>query len=459
MNILAQVALLPNGWAKNVFVSFDADGGLIDQVIPEPGPELLSSVAVNVPILLPAPVNVHSHAFQRAMAGLTEHQGPNADDNFWTWRNLMFRFLEQLTPEHVESITALVQMEMLESGYATNVEFHYLHHQTDGTPFDNPAEMCDRVIAATQQTGIGLTLLPVHYQFGGCDQRGLGAGQIRFGTGMPQFQDLHSRAAKSLKQLSRDCRMGLAPHSLRAVGVEQLKELVSWAGDDPIHLHLAEQIAEVEEVVKSRGLRPVEWLLENVEVDGQFCLIHCTQMLAHETESLARTGAVAGLCPITESNLGDGIFDCVRWLSENGKLAVGSDSNVRISLSEELRTLDYSQRLRDHSRAPFATPEKSSGRAMFDAMVAGGAQAAGRDSGRIEAGRLADLLALADDNVYLSGAEGDQILDRFIFAGDDSLVAEVWSAGRHVVTGGKHVQHDQIVSRYLDVAKQLMSAI
>ena len=215
-----------------------------------------------------------------------------------------------------------------------------------------------------------------------------------------------------------------------------------------MHLHLAEQIAEVEEVQAAWGRRPVEWMLDNVELSAQWCMIHCTQMLPHETEGLAKSGAIAGLCPITESSLGDGIFDGVSWLKHNGNLAIGSDSNIRISLSEELRTLDYSQRLRDHSRAALATKNKSTARNLFDHILAGGAKAANRECGGIETGLWADLIALDANHIDLHGRIGDMLLDSWVFAGDDRMVREVWSAGRHLVTNGCHRHRAEIEQKY-----------
>jgi len=442
--LYAAQALLPDGWMNNVLVEIRADGH-IDKVTPVAEPP---ANARGVGILLPAPVNVHSHAFQRAMAGLTERRGPDPSDSFWTWRQLMFRFLDRLTPAHVEAIAAFVQMEMLEAGYATNVEFHYLHHQPGGRPYDNLAEMSERFIAATAQTGIGLTLLPVQYQFGGCDKRELGPGQIRFGNDAERYTALFESARTSLEQLPLDSQIGVAPHSLRAVSRESLPELVALGRDQPFHMHLAEQIAEVEEVQAAWHRRPVEWLLDNIDVRENWCLIHCTQMLPHETIGLAKSKAVAGLCPITESSLGDGIFDGVRWLENGGRIAIGSDSNVRIALAEELRTLDYSQRLRDHSRAALATPTKSTGRRLLDAILRGGAQAAGRNCGRIAPGALADLMVLDDTAVDLDGRQGDTLLDSYIFAGSDQMVTDVWSAGRHNVQRGAHIDHAAITERY-----------
>ncbi|WP_026479087.1 formimidoylglutamate deiminase [Ahrensia sp. 13_GOM-1096m] len=451
--IWAKTALLADGWANDVRVEFDTRGKIISATKDQP------EEGTKVGVLLPAPPNVHSHAFQRAMAGLTERRGPDPSDSFWTWRQLMFRFLDRLTPDHVEGIAAFVQMEMLEAGYATNVEFHYLHHQAGGTPYANLAEMSERIAAAASLTGIGLTLLPVHYQYGGCDKRPLGAGQIRFGNDFERFAKLHDQARGIIGLMPNDCTFGLAPHSLRAVAPEDIKQALELAGNHPIHMHLAEQIPEVEEVKSHYGARPVEWFLENCEPGPNWCLIHCTQMEPHETAGLAQSGAVAGLCPITESSLGDGTFDGVRWFNENGAIAIGSDSNIRISLSEELRTLDYSQRLRDNTRAALATPNLSTGRRLFEAANHGGAIAAGRKCGVIAKDYLADLIALDYDCVDLAAKSGDTILDTYIFAGDDRMVKEVWSAGRHVVTNGAHMKREKITNRFKEIMRQLGDAI
>lgn len=446
----AAQALTDAGWADDVRVTIDAAGRI---AAVEPGAPKAADHVLD--ILVPAPANAHSHAFQRAMAGLTERRGPNPRDTFWTWRDLMFRFLDRLTPDHVEAIAAFVQMEMLEAGYATNVEFHYLHHQPGGRPYDDPAEMAGRIAAAAGRTGIGLTLLPVHYQFGGCDRRPLGPGQIRFGTDAEGFARLHAASAAVLKGLPGDCRIGVAPHSLRAVAPEAIADLVALAPEGPVHMHLAEQVAEVEEVRAALGARPVEWVLDHVGPDRRFTFIHCTQMEPAETGGLARSGAVAGLCPITESSLGDGIFDGVRWLAAGGQIAIGSDSNIRIALSEELRTLEYSQRLRDRSRAVLATPEASTGRRLYEAAARGGAAAAGRATGAIAPGLFADLVALDGDHADLAGRRGDTVLDSFIFAGDDRMVRDLWSAGRHLVRDGRHVARDGIVAGYRRVMQEL----
>lgn len=448
VTIWAEQALLPQGWARAVAV--EVEGGRITAVSPGAAP-----VGQRVGALLPAPANLHSHAFQRAMAGLTEARGPDPGDSFWTWRRLMFRFLDQLTPEDVEAIAAFVQMEMLEAGFGASVEFHYLHHAPGGVPYADLAEMSGRIAAGAQASGIGLTLLPVLYQYGGCDRRALGPGQIRFGNDPDRFARLAEGAGAALRALSGDARLGIAPHSLRAVTPEGLALAAALRPEAPLHMHLAEQVAEVDEVQAVHGARPVEWLLDRMQVDARWCLIHCTQMARPETLALAATGAVAGLCPITESSLGDGIFDGVAWTGAGGAFGIGSDSNIRIALAEELRTLDYSQRLRDRSRAALATPRKSTGRVLFETAARGGAQAAGRDGGVIAAGKLADLTALDTGRIDLEGLAGDTLLDAWIFAGDDRAVSDVWSAGRHLVRRGRHIRRDAIAAAYRHTLQRL----
>ena len=334
--IWARQALTPEGWVEGLRVETDAAGRIAAASAGRP------AEGHRVGVLLPAPANAHSHAFQRAMAGLTERRGPAAD-SFWTWRELMFRFLDRIDPDQIEAIAAFVQMEMAEAGYGASVEFHYLHHRPGGAPYDRLAETSERIAAAASRSGIGLTLLPVLYRFGGCDGRPLGPGQVRFGNDSDRFARLVEDARAALRALPADAALGTAPHSLRAVAPEDVAAAAAMAGDGPVHMHLAEQVAEVEEVraarVGARGARstaPVEWALGHLDLGPRWCLIHCTQMEPAETEGLARTGAVAGLCPLTEASLGDGVFDGVRFLGAGGRIAVGSDSNIRISLTEEL---------------------------------------------------------------------------------------------------------------------------
>ncbi len=453
ISLFASTALLPSGWANDVRVTIGADG-LISSV------ELDSNAQPadqRVAILLPAPTNIHSHAFQRAMAGLTEGRGPDGSDSFWTWRKLMYRFMEQLEPDEVEAIAAFVQMEMLEAGYAGSVEFHYLHHQPGGAPYAKLGELSERIVAAAATSGIGLTLAPVLYQYGGCDGRALNERQARFGNDFDRFAKLWEEARTSLAALPADARMAVAPHSLRAVGKDSLAACAALSPADPIHIHIAEQVGEVEEVVAAWGQRPVEWLYAHHAVDARWTLIHATQMEPHETEMVAASGGVAGLCPITEANLGDGIFDGVRYVAAGGTFAIGSDSNIRISLAEELRALEYSQRLRDKGRAMLAEQGRSAGRLMLEEGARGGAISAGRDAGQIAPGKLADLVALDGEATALIGRHGDQIIDSWIFAGDDRLVSDVWSAGRHQVRDGQHIARETITDRYRAVLRSLTS--
>jgi formimidoylglutamate deiminase len=450
-HVWAETALTPDGWLQNVLITVEE--GRIASVTPGAAPQ-----GTQVGCLLPAPANAHSHAFQRAMAGLTERRGPDPSDSFWTWRQLMFRFLDRITPEQVQAIAGFVQMEMLEAGYGTNVEFHYLHHQTGGETYEQISEKSNRIAAAADLSGIGLTLLPVFYQTGGLDGRALTSGQQRFGNDAERFARLAEGARARIAAGPADWGFGIAPHSLRATPAGALAEVIGLAPEGPIHMHLAEQKAEVEEVLAATGKRPVEWVLDHLSPDRRWHFIHCTQMEPHETEGLARSGATAVLCPLTEASLGDGIFDGVRFLNAGGRIAIGSDSNIRISLAEELRQLDTSQRLRDHSRAALATPDHSTGRRLFDAVSAGGAAAAGRQTGALSPGLWADMMTLDTSHPDLEGMQGDTILDSYIFAGDDCMVRDVWSAGRHMVRDGRHIHRDAIEAAYRAAVKDLRAA-
>ncbi len=450
--LFAPVALTPDGWAENCRVGIARSGRIAaveTAATPQPGDDVLAGR-----ILLAAPANLHSHAFQRAMAGLTESRGPDEQDSFWTWRRLMYRFVERLDPDQIEAIAALSYMEMLEAGYASVGEFHYLHHRPGGGAYDDPAETSARIAAAALETGIGLTHLPVLYARGGADGRPLQGGQLRFGCDLDRFAALFEAAARVVAGLPADARIGVAPHSLRAVPPDMLAD-VARLTDGPVHIHIAEQLGEVEEISAACGARPVEWLLANADVDQRWCAVHATHMTAAETAALARSGAVAGLCPITEANLGDGIFNGSDFLAAGGAFGIGSDSNVRIALAEELRTLEYSQRYRAHARAVLCAPGKSVGRTLYDAALAGGARALGRDSGAIAAGQWADLSALNADNPALADLAGDTLLDAWIFAGGDNAVSDVWSAGRQVVADGRHVKRQEIEARCRERTKGL----
>ena len=451
--IFANRALLATGWAENV--RLDIDNGRI------------AAIAVNaasqpddivVDTLLPALANLHSHSFQRAMAGMTEYRLAGRD-SFWTWRELMYRFTEHLTPEQIEAIAAQTFMEMQENGYASVGEFHYIHHQPGGAPYGDVAELSNRICAAAVATGIGLTHLPVLYTYGGAGAQELQPGQLRFGNSVDQFVRLVERASQAVGALPADCTIGIAPHSLRATSPDDLAAVLGAHGAGPIHIHISEQPREVEEIQNWLGARPVEWLLANHPVDQNWCLIHATHMTEAETIDMARSGAVAGLCPVTEANLGDGPFNGKSYLEAGGAFGVGSDSNVLISLTEELRTLEYSQRLRDLARNVLVVGEGSVGHALYCGAAQGGAQALGRGSGQIAQGAWADLMAIDSSDPALCALNSAQLLDGLVFAAKDRVVTDLWSAGRHAVRAGRHVDRAKITKAYREAISSLIAAI
>jgi formimidoylglutamate deiminase len=451
--IFAKQALLPSGWANNVRVEIER--GVISCITPNSNRNL-SDVLVDT--LLPALANVHSHSFQRFMAGMTEQRSAGKD-NFWSWRDLMYRFASLLTPEHIEAVAAQVFMEMQEAGYASVGEFHYVHHQQGGPHYDNIAELSHRVFAAAQTTGIGLTHLPVLYTYGGAGKAPLSDGQLRFGNSVDQFLKLFEAAQKHLAQLPADCRMGIAPHSLRATSPEDLKSVLAAHEGCPVHIHIAEQTKEVDDVQAWLGTRPVEWLLNNFNIDANWCLIHATHMSESETVALAKSGAVVGLCPLTEANLGDGIFNGADYIKAGGAFGIGSDSNVQIALGGELRMLEYSQRLRDRARNVMVVREGSVGHSLYTKAAIGGAQALGRNAGSIETGKFADLVAVNSTNPQLCALTQNQVLDGIVFAGRDDVVSDVWSAGRHVVKDGRHINRDMIIAHYKKAVLSLLAKV
>ena len=449
--IFARRAFLPSGWVEDVRVTIS--DGRIGTVASNARAQADDT---QVDVLLPALANLHSHAFQRAMAGRTEVRALGRE-SFWTWREIMYRFLERLTPDQMQAIAAMVYVEMQESGFASVGEFHYVHHQPGGAAYADRAEMSARIMAAAAETGIGLTHLPVLYSYGGAGKAPLAGGQLRFGNDVDGFARLLEAARGHAAGMAADTAVGIAPHSLRATCPEDLAAALPLAGAGPVHIHVAEQPKEVEDISAWLGARPVEWLLANAPVDGRWCPIHATHMTAAETGGLARSGAVAGLCPITEANLGDGPFNGPGWIAAGGAFGVGSDSNVRISLVEELRTLEYSQRLRDLQRNVLVPGEGSVGAFLYRGAATGGARALGRDAGEIAAGRLADLLALDGDHPALCGLAGDQLLDGLAFAAPDGVVTDLWSAGRHQVRAGRHVARDEVVAGYRQAVASLLA--
>jgi formimidoylglutamate deiminase len=440
-------ALLPTGWARSVRVEI-AEGRIV-RVETEASPQREDE---RQSIALPGLANVHSHGFQRGMAGLAEYRGAS-DDDFWSWREVMYRFLDHLNPDDVEAINAMAYVEMLEGGFTHVGEFHYLHNDADGARYANPAEMAERVVAAADATGIGLTLLPVFYahsDFGGAPPK---HGQRRFLSDIDSFAKL-LEASKSA--LPSDAVLGVAPHSLRAVTAAELQALRALHPAGPIHIHAAEQVKEVEASLAFSGARPVEWLLNNAGVDARWCLIHATHMTDWETDSLAKSGAVAGLCPVTEANLGDGIFPALRYLAAGGRVGIGTDSNILIGAAEELRALEYSQRLNHRARNVLADDQQPSvGGRLFSAALSGGAQALGISSG-IATGMRADIVTLNLEHPSLYGRTGDQLLDSWIFAANKDCIDAVWRHGRKLVSEGRHIAAEPIKTRYKKVLKRIM---
>ena len=444
-------ALLPQGFVHNVRLGIE--GGVIAAVETDAAP---TGRDERHAIGLPGMQNLHSHAFQRGMAGLAEIRGP-ASDSFWTWRDVMYRFAHRMSPDDVEAMAAELYVEMLEAGFTRVGEFHYLHHDHDGTPYADIAEMSARIAAAAQTTGIGLTLLPVFYAHGGFGGAPPNAGQRRFINDLDNFARLLDGARRALQPLD-GAILGVAPHSLRAATEEELADLVPLSRSGPIHIHVAEQTKEVEDCVAWSGARPVEWLLSHAPVDHRWCLIHATHMTQAETEAMAKSRAVAGLCPITEANLGDGIFAATEFVAAGGEYGVGSDSNVLVGLPDELRQLEYSQRLRHRARNVMAPGEGSStGRTLYEAALTGGSHALGVDTSGIAAGASADLVSLDATHPALVSRAGDAILDGMIFAARDRLVDCVWRGGRQLVEGGRHQKRDLCLARFRAVMEKLLA--
>ncbi|TDH61450.1 formimidoylglutamate deiminase [Dankookia rubra] len=429
----ARAALLPDGWAADVLVAADA-AGTITAVTPGAPPgaadRLRGAVVPGVP-------NLHSHAFQRAMAGGAERRSPAGQDSFWTWRDTMYRFVGRLTPEDAEAVAAQLYVELLEWGFTGVAEFHYLHHQPDGTAYAEPAEMALRHLAAARRAGIGITLLPSLYRHGGIFGRDPVPGQRRFLNDLDPYLRI-LEACRAAIAGDPQSAVGMAPHSLRAVTPAMLQAVAALPG--PIHIHAAEQLREVAECEAATGARPVRWLLDNAPVDARWCLIHATHMDAAECAALAATGAVAGLCPSTEASLGDGTFPLRGYLEAGGRLGIGTDSHVGTSPRDELRQLECSQRLALHERA-VATSEAAPhpGRLLLEAALAGGAQASGRPLGGIAPGLRCDLVELDDEHPSLLGRTGDSLLDAWVFSGQANPVRTVVVGAKRVVEAGRHV--------------------
>ncbi|WP_374979194.1 formimidoylglutamate deiminase [Pseudomonas solani] len=443
-------ALLPQGWARDVRFEVAADGRL-SRV--EAGATADGTERLNGPVV-PGMPNLHSHAFQRAMAGLAEVAG-DPNDSFWTWRDLMYRLVGRMEPEQVEVIARQLYIEMLKAGFTGVAEFHYLHHDRDGRPYADPAELALRISQAASRTGIGLTLLPVLYSHAGFGGQAPNEGQRRFINSTDGYLALQQRLRAALPAGQV---LGTCFHSLRAVTPEQIGAvLAADPGDTPIHIHIAEQRKEVDDCLAWSGRRPLQWLYENVDVDPRWCLVHATHAEADEVEAMARSGAVAGLCLTTEANLGDGIFPAVDYLAQGGRFGIGSDSHVSVSPVEELRWLEYGQRLRDQRRNRLHQANQPRvGDALYQAALSGGAQALGQPTGALAAGQRADWLVLDGNDPYLATAQDDALLNRWLFAGGDRQVRDVMVAGRWVVQDGRHPEEEATAREFAGVLRSLL---
>jgi formimidoylglutamate deiminase len=461
----ADNAWLPQGWSANV--RLDVERGTLRAVDEDTAADDAEHLGRFV---LPGMPNLHSHAFQRAMAGLAERRAGGAfadpassqEDSFWTWRETMYAFAGRVGPEELRAIAAQLYVEMLKAGYTQVCEFHYLHHQPDGKAYADPAAMSLALIEAAREAGIGLTLLPALYMTGGFDGRPLSERQRRFGLQL----DAYLRLIEQLRKMENSTlRIGVALHSLRAVPEDALRAVLDsgLVDDAPIHIHIAEQIGEVQDSLALRNARPVEWLLDHAPVDPRWCLVHATHMTDDETARVAATGAVAGLCPTTEANLGDGLFPLRAFLDAGGTLGIGSDSHISVSPVEELRWLEYGQRLATrHRNIAVSESSASVGENLWGDALFGGAQASGIDIGAIEGGDAqgdgaprADLLVLDHESPLLAARAVDCVLDTFLFAGNTNLVRHVMVNGDWPVRDFRHRDEERIAAHFRQVAERL----
>ena len=448
----AERALLPSGWANNVRLEVSADGLLthIQADASAQGAEQLSGP------LLPGMPNLHSHAFQRAMAGLAEVAG-NPNDSFWTWRDLMYRLVGKISPDQLGVIARQLYIEMLKCGYTSVAEFHYVHHDHNGQAYADPAELSLQISQAASAAGIGLTLLPVLYSHSGFGGQAPNDGQRRFINSTQNYLDLQARLQPIVAQQPAQ-RLGLCFHSLRAVTPQQISDVLAASDQQcPVHIHIAEQQKEVDDCLAWSGRRPLQWLYENTEVDQRWCLVHATHANPEEVSLMAKSRAIAGLCLTTEANLGDGIFPAVDFLAQGGRMGIGSDSHVSLSVVEELRWLEYGQRLRDQRRNRlYGAEQPMVGRTLYDAALDGGAQALGQPIGALEVGKRADWLVLDGNDPYLATASGDAILNRWLFAGGDRQVRDVLVNGKWVVRDGHHAGEEESNRAFTQVLRDLL---
>ncbi len=436
-------ALLGDGWQEDVCLDLDA-AGMITKV--SRGRAKDTSLRLRGSVI-PGMPNLHSHGFQHLVAGLTGVT-PGVEDDFWSWRQAMYQLAALIGPEEFQDCLTWVYVQMLRAGFTSCAEFHYLHHQPKGHRYPEKAEMSGRVLGAAAAAGMPVTLLPVLYERSGFGSESVGPHQLRFHHDLDAYLGLLDDC-RGLLRTHPNCRLGAAPHSLRAVAPATLTRLTeSLPPGWPLHLHIAEQPAEVRDCREALGARPVEWLLANAPVDNHWCLVHATHMNEHEQADAAAQGAVAGLCPTTEADLGDGFFETDQWLKAGGSFGIGSDSNVRISVSEELRLLEYVERLRQGRRNVLVQDGRSCGESLYTQAAQAGARAIGQGTGRLEVGVRADLIELDTDHSLLQGRTPDRLLDTWVFAGNEDMIRSVWVAGQCVITGGHHADEEKLEAAF-----------
>jgi len=447
--IILESAYLPDGWTRNVALDIDQRG-----IITHISTNYTGDESVISGYGLPGMNNIHSHAFQRAMAGLAEYSTSD-NDSFWTWRDIMYRFAGSISSADLETIAAQLYLEMLKAGYVSVGEFHYLHHE-DGSNLT----MSQSIIDAASRVGIGLCHLPVLYMSSGFGGKPLNDGQKRFGHDLSDYLELLTRLSQIFEN-NPNQHLGMAFHSLRAVPEEAMKEcLKKLKVSGPIHIHIAEQKQEVDDCLLWSGKRPVEWLFDHAQVDERWCLVHATHLTQEEVLRIARSGAVAGICPTTEANLGDGLFPLKQYLNEGGDIAIGSDSHISVSVPEELRLLEYGQRLKYHRRNIAVSDEEiHTGSNLYKKCLSGGTKASGFNNGAIEIGKRADIIMLDKNSSLLIGTPEKNIIDRFIFSGNVNSVQHVMVGGQLVIKDYKHTSEEQITAEFAATMDRLKKVL
>jgi formimidoylglutamate deiminase len=446
-------ALLPEGWRANVRLRSGIDGRWAEVTADADSgdsPRLGRFV-------IPAMPNLHSHAFQRAMAGQVE-RFERADDSFWSWRETMYRHAGGIDPDCLHAIARWLYTEMVEQGYSRVCEFHYVHQRPDGSRYSPPEAMSEALIAAANEVGIGLTLLPTLYQRGGFGDQPLTERQRRFHCDSDEFLRLCGDLASRMNRPGQ--RLGAAIHSLRAVSGVSLQHMVAddfWR-NRPLHIHIAEQRKEVDDCLAQHGRRPIEHLFDLVDVDPRYCLIHATHALDHERELMARSGAVVGICTTTEANLGDGCFELADLRQRGGRWGIGSDSQAGLDPREELRWLEYQARLASGRRTVLADHQSPDVAAnLWSEAVAGGGQASGAQSAGLRVGADADWLVLDDQDPALAGCTPDTIMGAWMFAPARSAPLVTGASGEALTERGHHPRRESFARDYVRVVRSLMT--